>query len=377
MTPPPAMTTSALSTELREFRLARDLHHPRDLEDQLARGERGDVAGVEGRRNLGHVEADQPRALGGGPQQLQRLAGGQAGARWNLGARGERGVEHVDVEGDMHLLAREPGPDLARGATEVTRDLGRRNEQDAVRGDELELFRVVVATARDHDPRGLDTGRLQRTAQGAPARPAASPREVAQVWMRINPQHREAGMPSDLGRQGRDRRAVVAPEDGQKGLGRHLAEPLHRAHPPGFDVRAGIEVAKVLDAEARQQVAFLGHGRHRGGQLPDALGSLRRASAVDSRAVVGDPRHDNVGRATHESAPWAQAIQVHTTLLSGTFRMLSDPATNQTTKIPKTTGKPPGRPRMGAPRLNRSSSGPPTATAMIPAPAVAMFEKPM
>src|SRR5256885_15176785 len=94
-------------------------------------------------------------------------------------------------------------------------------------------------------------------------------------------------------------------------------------------------------------------------------------------AVVGDACDDNDGRGPpYHPAPWAHTVQFQRTArLSGTLRMLSDPTTNQTTKMPNTTGNPPGRPRIGCPRLNRSSSGPPKATAMMPAPAGAVFEK--
>ena len=130
---------------------------------------------------------------------------------------------------------------------------------------------------------------------------------------------------------------------------------------------------------AGEEMTFLSDRRHRRRQLADSLRRLRRSAPVDRRAVVRDAGDRHVGRrATGQPRPRAQPIEVHaTTLLSGTLRMLSDPTTNQTTKNPKTTGKPPGSPRIGCPRLKRSRSGPPTATAMIPAPAVAMFEKPM
>jgi len=131
--------------------------------------------------------------------------------------------------------------------------------------------------------------------------------------------------------------------------------------------------------EAGEQVPLLGDRRHDGRQLADALRRLGRALAIDRGPVVHDAGDDDVGRvASDQPGPWAQTFEVHlTTLRSGTLRMLSDPTTNHTTKMPKTTGNPPGRPRMAGPRLKMSRSGPPKATAMIPAPAVAMFEKPM
>src|SRR5438046_5627930 len=357
----------------------RALHHAPDLEDELQRGEGGDVSVVEWRRNLDDVEADDLRTLGRSPQQLQRLSRGQAPGRGDLGSGCEGGVENVDVERDMDLLTRELLRDLARGRRQVARDLRRRDEQHAVGGDELELLGVEVAPAGDHDPRRLDARRVERAAQGTAARPVPAPREVTEVGVGVDPQDVEPGVPPHLGGQRGDGGAVVAAQHREERFGRHLGESLHRAHPAGLDVLACVEVAQVLDVQARQQMAVLGDGGHGGGKVPDALRGERRALAMDGRAVVGDTCDDDVRRgSTYQPAPWAQTVQVQRTArLSGTLRMLSDPTTNQTTKMPNTTGNPPGRPRIGYPRLNWSSSGPPKATAMMPAPAVAMFEKPM
>src|SRR5262245_14197100 len=105
MMPPPAMTTSALSTYLGQRRFARALHHAPDLEDHLQCGEDRDLLLVEGRRNLDDVEPDQLRTLGRAAQQLQRLASGQTARRRNLGPRCECRVKHIDVERDVDLVA--------------------------------------------------------------------------------------------------------------------------------------------------------------------------------------------------------------------------------------------------------------------------------
>src|SRR2546427_6809284 len=113
MTPPPTMTTSALSTHLVRAGFARALHHAPHLEDQLQRGEGGDVPVVKGRRDLNHVEADQARPLRRAAQQLQRLAARQAARGWNLSARRVGGIESVDVKRDVYLVAGPPLPDLS------------------------------------------------------------------------------------------------------------------------------------------------------------------------------------------------------------------------------------------------------------------------
>src|SRR2546429_1435866 len=98
MTPPPTMTTSALSTHLVRAGFARALHHAPHLEDHLQRGECGDVPVVKGRRDLHHIEADQARPLRRAAQQLQRLAARQAARGWNLSTWREGGVQDVDVK---------------------------------------------------------------------------------------------------------------------------------------------------------------------------------------------------------------------------------------------------------------------------------------
>src|ERR1700751_3511920 len=144
--PPPAMTTSALSTD-----------EPPDLEDQLERRERRDVRVVERRRNLDYVEPDKSRIGGRPAQKLQRLPRREAARGGDLRARRECRVEDVDVEGDMHLRAFQPLGDLARGSVEITRDLGRRQEQHAVGADEVELLRIEVTATGDYDTRRFDT----------------------------------------------------------------------------------------------------------------------------------------------------------------------------------------------------------------------------
>ena len=81
--------------------------------------------------------------------------------------------------------------------------------------------------------------------------------------MGVDPEQRQAGMPPHLSGQRRDRGAVVAAEHRQERLRGDLHEALHRHHPAGLDVAAGIQVADVLDAQTGQEVAFFGDRRHR------------------------------------------------------------------------------------------------------------------
>src|SRR5205814_1832778 len=268
------------------------------------------------------------------------------------------------------------------GAGQVLGQLEGRDEQDPVRLDELQLFGVEVAAAGDDDAGGLDARRLQRATQRATACPVSAAREIAEVGMRVDPQEMEAGMPAHLRSEGADRRAVVTAEHREERFGRDVRQSLGHSHPTRLDVAARIEVADVAHAQRGHQVTVLRDRRHGSRQLSDRARGDRRALSIHGRAVVRNPGDDDVRVVLHDIArqagPRAQAIEVQAdTLLSGTFRMLSDPATNQSTKTPKTTGKPPGRPSRRGPALKASSKGPPMKTAMMPAPAVAMFEKPM
>src|SRR5438309_11661617 len=102
------MTTSALSTNLVSARLAVALDHAPNLEDQLQRGEGGDVPIVEWRGDLNHIEADDARPLRRAAQQLERLPGRQTARRRYLGARRKGWIQHADVERNVDLLAGQP-----------------------------------------------------------------------------------------------------------------------------------------------------------------------------------------------------------------------------------------------------------------------------
>src|SRR2546425_9166387 len=106
MMPPPQMTTSALSMP----------EHSPELEDELEGGERRDVPVVERGRHLHDVEADQPRVRGRDPQQVERLPCGQPAGGRNLCSGREGGIESVDVERNVDVLARQRISDRARGS---------------------------------------------------------------------------------------------------------------------------------------------------------------------------------------------------------------------------------------------------------------------
>ena len=69
-------------------------------------------------------------------------------------------------------------------------DVGGRDEKDAVGRDEVELLRVIVASAGDRHALRLDAGDLERPEESASARPPAAARELAQVGVRVDPEQR-------------------------------------------------------------------------------------------------------------------------------------------------------------------------------------------
>src|SRR6267142_3616937 len=198
--------------------------------------------------------------------------------------------------------------------------------------------------------------------------------------MSIDPEDDDIWVALDLRGQRGDGGAVVAAKHGEQRVRRHPRQLIGHLRPAGLDVRSGVEVSQVVDLQPGEEPPVLGHRRHRRGEAADALGREGRALAVHGRAVVRNSSDDHVGglwRAAGEASPRPQPIKVHRALRSGTLRMLSDPITNQTTNTLNTTTNPPGRPRIRGPALNGSRSTPPAKTAMMPAPAVAMLEKPM
>src|SRR5579859_4014809 len=126
--PPPQMTTSAVSI----------LTQAPELEDELERGERADVAVVERRRQLHEVEPDEVRYLGDSVEHLERLAGGEATGGRDLGPGRECRIERIDVERDMHVRACERRRHLLHGSLEIGGELARAEQGDAVVADELQ-----------------------------------------------------------------------------------------------------------------------------------------------------------------------------------------------------------------------------------------------
>src|SRR5204862_6482863 len=73
------------------------------------------VARVQTRngRELDEVSADHPSGrLASAPQQRERLAIGQPARGWRAGRRHDRGIQNVDIEGDVDRAPPERGDDL-------------------------------------------------------------------------------------------------------------------------------------------------------------------------------------------------------------------------------------------------------------------------
>src|SRR5579859_7074218 len=134
--PPPQMTTSAVSI----------LVQAPELEDDLERGQRGDVPTVEGRRQLDQVEADEASLRGDRVEHLERLSRGETYRRRDLGAGREGGVQRVDVERHVDIAVPEGCADLLQRRIRIGGQIARPDEGHPVLADELHLLGVVVAS---------------------------------------------------------------------------------------------------------------------------------------------------------------------------------------------------------------------------------------
>src|ERR1700730_9393821 len=89
------------------------LHHPQVLEDELQRGQAGDMADIERRRDFIDVEPGKPHAAKL-VKEVGQLAPGEPAGRGDAGPWCDRRIERVDVERDMQRVAADAGADLVR-----------------------------------------------------------------------------------------------------------------------------------------------------------------------------------------------------------------------------------------------------------------------
>src|SRR5207248_754567 len=163
-----------------------------------------------------------------------------------LGAGCECRIQHIDVEGDMDLLARQRIRDGFERRVRSRRQLSRTDKGHPVVADVHELFRVVVPPADDHHALRRDPGRVDRPPQRAATSPAAAAREVAQIWMCVHPKDAQARMAAGLSRQGGDGCAVVTSDYGEKGRRRHFSQSVSNVLPLLLDAGSGGDVAEVV-----------------------------------------------------------------------------------------------------------------------------------
>src|ERR1700730_1419101 len=163
--------------------------------------------------------------------------------------------------------------------------------------------------------------------------------------MGVDPQERQAWMPPRLGGERRDGGAMIAAKHREESCRWNLGQAIGDRRPTRLDVRAGIEVAQVIDTKSSQQPAVFGHGRYGRGEAAHALRRQGSSLSVNRRAVVRNARDDRVGRLERtppQAAPWPQSVEVHrfriSCTFSGTFKMSRAPISNQMKKIEKITG---------------------------------------
>src|SRR5579859_743890 len=130
MTPPPAMTTSAVSIGVSP-----------ELEDALQRGESRDVDRVERRRDLNHIQPDAVTVLAEAGQEVDGLACRDASPRRNLRAWSKCGIENVDVKRNVEGTTIQPSLNLVDGVSRTgSHEVPRRDHQHPVLVEELHLL---------------------------------------------------------------------------------------------------------------------------------------------------------------------------------------------------------------------------------------------
>src|SRR5256885_5314096 len=163
-----------------------ELHHPDELEDDLERGQGGDVPEVERGRDFVNVEPAEAHAAELA-KKVEQLARGERAGRGDAGSGCDRWIERIDVERDVQRIAADSRADLVRELTARPAMRGGGGDQgDAHLSNELHLLPVVVPASQQCDFPGIDLSELEASPQGAAIRPPAMARGIIQVRVRVD-----------------------------------------------------------------------------------------------------------------------------------------------------------------------------------------------
>ncbi|MPL91092.1 hypothetical protein SDC9_37155 [bioreactor metagenome] len=169
-------------------------HHAHQLEHHRGAGERRHAADVEGRRHFDHIGAGDVHRTKEA-QHLLRLAGGEAADLGRAGAGRHRGVDRVDVEGDVGRILPddlERLGDHRRGA--ARHEFFHVDDADALRLRPVMLARLIDRTADAdlHDALRVEYALLDGAAEGgAVGEAVAAEIGVVGVGMRVEMDHPE------------------------------------------------------------------------------------------------------------------------------------------------------------------------------------------
>ena len=260
------------------------------------------VRDVERRADLDEIDADEV-AAGQAAHQLQRLARRQAARHRRARARRERGIDAVDVEGQVDGA-------LADDLAHLGEHVGDAALADLVGADGggAELRHQVAvfggapgsAHAELHQRAGGDEALFDGVAQRRAVMPGVAPDLGGRgVVVRVDVHHRQRAVRGGDRAHRRQRHRVIAADDEGRRAGgddaRHLG--LHRrAHRGGVEGRED-HVAAVAHADAREHVGAMDRvvALDQRAHAPDVIGPEARARLIGGAAVEGHAEQDRVG----------------------------------------------------------------------------------
>jgi hypothetical protein len=238
-----------------------------------------------------HVESHHLLPPAEPPDEVQRLVPSRPPGLRRSGARDDRRVEKIDVDGKVYLV-RQPVNQFERGPR-IPHEIARWNHHEAPLADKI---RLLLRQAPDAHLEGRDAaGKVPHDA-GVVVR--GSLERLPEVAVGVELDHRQAGVLLLVRPDGADRDAVLAAEDD-----RHLAQGEVaadgfldlRGHHLGGIVIPGDRRAGVDADLGRLEAEFLVVDLHVPRGLDDGRGPLCGALLVGGGPVVGDRDHDDPG----------------------------------------------------------------------------------
>ncbi len=249
---------------------------------------------VVGRRDLDHIHPDEIEALHR-PQDRQRLVARQPAGHRRARARRGRGIEAIDIEGQIGRPRADHSPDRLG-------NLGRRHGMDPVGmkdGHSMRPLAVEAGADADLD-RALrvDHALAHRIVEhAAMVDPAAL--VLFDVAMRVELHQRERPVFRGMGLERGIGTEMVAPQHQGRRPRLHDARHMRLDHGGDRGRLAPVKgaVAVIRDRQRVERIETPGPDRTPGmlrARPSDRLGTEARAGAVADRQVEGHPRHRHI-----------------------------------------------------------------------------------